>query len=94
VSHVIDVFENLCESKAVLHDGSLLHVQHGEADQEMKIRAGPVSPKNFPDPHYVTEGKLSFEPDEEPSEAEEQVARVLGVQVAVELGIVRFEELC
>ena len=94
MSHVVDVLQDFCESKPIFHNGSFFHVQHGKTYQQVKIGARPVSPQDFPNPHDVTEGKLSFEPNEEPSKAEEQVARVLGIQVAVELRIIGLEELC
>ena len=43
--------------------------------------------KNLILPHNVFKGKLSLEPDEKPSKAEVEIARVFGDEVRVELRV-------
>ena len=50
----------------------------------MEVFAGFLGPEHLPHPHRVRKLELSLEPDEEPPEAEIQVAALLGVQVIVE----------
>ena len=50
----------------------------------MEVFTGFLGPEHFPHPHCVRKLEFSLEPDEEPPEAEIQVAALLGVQVIVE----------
>ena len=58
-----------------------LVVDEGHADEQVEVPAGGVGPQNLPQLHHVVKGQLTLEPDQQPPEAEEEIARVPGAKV-------------
>ena len=87
MTHVIDVFQYFCEAVFILHDGGLLRVEKGGAEEEMKVLARILGPENLPESHRVAVSELSFEPDEEPAETEVEISALFAVKIVVEHGV-------
>ena len=53
----------------------------------MKVAARMSGPQHFPKAHDVREGKLALEEDEQPTEAEVEVASVVIVQISCQVRV-------
>ena len=59
--HVVDVFENLRESKFIFDQNVFLGVEESDANEEVEVAARMPRPQYFPQPHYIGEGKFALE---------------------------------
>ena len=68
-------------------------LQDRQGDKQVKLRREVVGPQQLPQPQDITPVELALVPDEQHAEEEEEVGRVGGLEVQVELWVEELDEL-
>ena len=93
VAQLVDVLEHLVEVPEVRQDGVAVRLEDGAGDEQVEVAREVVGPETLPQAQHVGPGELALVPDEQHAEEEEEVGRVGGLQVQVELRVEELHEL-
>ena len=81
------IFEHLVKVLQMLHDNVAVLLQDRERDEQVEVGAEVVRPQALPEPQRIGPLELALVPDEQHAEEEEEVGRVGGLEVHVELRV-------
>lgn len=79
----LTVFENLIKMLKVFHDNVSMLFQNRKRNENMEVAAQVVRPQALPESENVHPFKLTFVPDQQHAEKEEEIGRLGLFQVEV-----------